>query len=100
MAWDTSRRRDQLPPNWQDLRRQTRTRADGICEHTDNGVRCTSLGTDCHHTGRNDDHRLEALQWLCRPHHDIETRRQSREAWNRRYIEAKKRDPEAHPGLL
>lgn len=101
MGWDSSRRRDQLPPNWQQLRRAAKTRAHGYCEHVnDDGTRCTNPGTDLHHAGDRNDHRLEALQWLCREHHDVQTRRQSREAWNKRYIEAKKRSPETHPGLL
>lgn len=99
-GWASSNRRDQLPPNWQTLRRQAKTRAHGICEHATNGQRCTNPGTELHHTRDNDDHRLEVLEWICRDCHRAETQRQSREAWNKRYIEAKKRDPETHPGIL
>lgn len=100
MAWDTSTRRTQLPSNWQDLRRQAKQRANGICEHKTNGVRCTNPGKELHHTADNTDHRLEVLEWICRSCHRNETQRQSREAWNKRYIEARKREPEAHPGTL
>ena len=100
MAWDTSRRRDQLPPNWHDLRRQAKTRAQGICEHHTNGQRCTNTGTELHHTQDNTDHRLEVLEWICRDCHRAETQRQAREAQTARYTTAKKRHPEPHPGLI
>lgn len=100
MAWDTSNRRHQLPPNWQDLRRQVKARAQGICEYIDNEVRCTTPGTECHHTGHNEDHSINKLQWICTEHHKRETWKQARQSQTERYITARKRPPETHPGLI
>lgn len=100
MAWDTSHRRTQLPRNWEDLRRQARTRAHGICEHTTNGTRCTHTGTELHHTGDNTDHRLETLEWICTNCHKQETQAQAQAARRATYIEARKRTPETHPGTI
>lgn len=100
MAWNTSQRRTQLPPNWEDLRRQAKTRAHGICEHHTNGQRCTNPGTELHHTGDNTDHRLETLEWICRDCHKAETQQQARAAQTAKYTTARKRPPETHPGQL
>ncbi len=101
MTWDTSRRRDQLPPDWAQLRKQVFARANHRCEHADStGQRCQSRATDCDHIQRGNDHTLDNLQGLCRTHHAEKTARESREAQTARYTTAKKRDPEPHPGIL
>lgn len=97
MAWTTSKRKEELPPNWQTLRREAKRRAKGQCEDTRNGKRCTRKGRDLHHTNR-DNHTLDTMQWLCRPCHNRHTNRQAKAAQHARYIEAKKRPLEAHPG--
>lgn len=101
MTWDTSRRRSQLPPDWAQLRKQVFARADHRCEHVESsGQRCTAAATDCDHIKRGNNHALENLQGLCRTHHAQKTQQESRQAWNKRYIEARKRSPEEHPGAL
>lgn len=69
MPWHTSSRRQQLPPNWNTIRRAVRERADGTCEHPG----CTAPGTDCDHITDPTDHSLDNLQWLCLPHHKAKT---------------------------
>ena len=100
MAWDTSNRKHQLPPNWQDLRKQAKARANNICEHITDGERCTREGRELHHTGHNEDHRLEVLEWICVQCHKRETWKQARAAQTAKYVTARKRTPETHPGTL
>lgn len=100
MAWNTSTRRTRLPKDWPDIRKRIKARADGICEHRDHrGVRCTQPGTECHHLGADTDHRDHMLQWICTPHHKTITQAQARAAQHAKYTAAKKRKPEAHPGI-
>ena len=101
MGWTTSRRRDELPSNWQQLRRQTFTRCGGICEHREpDGQRCTNRATDCDHIKRGNDHSLDNLQGLCSEHHKAKTQREAKQSQRARYIEARKRPQEDHPGIL
>jgi len=77
LAWDNSQRRQQLPRDWQQIRKRIHDRANGQCEQQVNGQRCPNTGTDCHHAGAPDDHRDESLQWLCRDCHNVETAKES-----------------------
>jgi len=100
MAWSTSHRKDELPPNWAALRKQAKARAGDVCEFRDKaGVRCADKGSELHHTGRKFDHRLEVLMWICTPHHAGETARQAKAAQYAKYVAAKKRPTEQHPGI-
>lgn len=66
---DRRRRRD---ANYHDQRKRVWERADGRCEWAEDGRRCPSPMTDCHHrAGRlgSDPHRLGNLVGLCAPHH-------------------------------
>lgn len=79
MAWNGSRRRSQLPSDWSTIRQRIRTRANGQCERIlEDGLRCPNPGTDCHHANGPDDHSDDALEWLCRECHNIETAKESR----------------------
>ena len=99
-GWHTSRRRDSLPPDWKQRRAKARTRAGGICEHRDkHGTRCTRQGRDCDHIRDRNNHDLSNLQWLCTDHHKQKTQREARAAQHAKYTAAKKRTPEAHPGI-
>lgn len=80
MAWSNEQRRSaELPRDWPTRRRQVEARAGGQCEQVQaNGERCPNRGTECHHAGDRDDHRLESLQWLCRDCHEVETQWQAK----------------------
>ena len=99
MSWDNSHRKSELPANWNsELRPKARARAHGQCEHHDaDGVRCPNPGTELHHTGDRYDHRLEVLQWICRPCHKAETQAQSVAARSARHTDRKRPAPR-HPG--
>lgn len=74
MAWDGSRRAQQLPKDWKQRREAVKARAGGICEATLNtGARCTAPGTDCDHIQRGNNHNYNNLQWLCAWHHNRKT---------------------------
>lgn len=100
MAWDTSNRRAELPANWQQLRAQAKQRAHGICEHITDGARCTRQGRELHHTGDKHDHSLDMLEWICTECHKRETWQQARAAQTAKYVTARRREPEGHPGTL
>lgn len=98
MAWHTSRRRESLPPDWAKRRRECIRRAGGICEHrTRNGIRCKREATDADHRTHRDNH--DDLQALCSEHHKQKTQREARAAQNAKYMHARKRTPEQHPGI-
>ena len=95
MAWQTGRR-DQLPPDWRRRRLLVKARAHGRCEWIDRGTRCMTEGSDCDHRIRGNDHSLANLQWLCRPHHDLKTRREARDS----RVARAHRPVEPPPGLI
>lgn len=98
--WSTSRRRSELPPNWETLRAIVGERAGGRCEHTADGQRCTMRGTDCDHINGRHDHSLGNLAWLCHPHHAQKTAREAAAAKASAEVRAKSTRPaERHPGL-
>lgn len=109
MNWNTSNRRQRLPSNWQALRAQVAKRAKdssilGIpqCEYHDRyGRRCTAQGAEADHVRAGageggDDHRLAALQWLCKPHHKWKTQ-QDALAGKAAKAARRIRPDEAHP---
>lgn len=106
--WSDSRRRQQLPDDWEERRKQVAQRAGWRCEAmsqiTDDrriyarGIQCWREGTDCDHIDGRFDHDLSNLQWLCALHHQVKTNRESLEA--RRRLGPKKRPPEPHPGKI
>src|SRR5690606_12197258 len=96
-----------LPSNWQALRAQVAKRAKdssilGIpqCEYLDRyGCRCRAEGAEADHVragAGGDVHHVDALQWLCKPHHKWKTQQDAAEgkaAKRARRI----RPAEAHP---
>lgn len=96
MPWTKgiSRRRTQLPPDWQTIRAAVQRRANGQCEaKLDNGSRCPDRGTDADHQGDEHDHSLSNLLWSCSWHHDQHTASQGANA--RATITSKLKHPNA-----
>ena len=89
MAWEGSRRRDELPKDWKRIRRVVMERARGLCE------RCGGRATDVHHLGDRHDHRPEVLQAICGECHRRITAIEANAAKPSRL-----RPPEPHPGAL
>ena len=90
MNWNTSNRRGRLPSNWQSIRLKVAKRAKdsstlGIpqCEYHDRyGRRCRAEGAEADHVragAGGDCHDVDALQWLCKPHHKWKTQQDAAE---------------------
>lgn len=97
MGWERSTRRQGLPTNWGSIVAAVHARSGRMCEHVEAGVRCSRHadgGVD--HYVHRDDHRVESLRDLCKPHHDAKTKR---ERDTGRRAASKYREPERHPGL-
>ena len=108
MPWETSRRRKD-PPYWSKLRAEILTRANNMCEHTQEEtspqgsrtVRCTYPAKDVDHIvnlakGGTDSH--DNLQALCTWHHKQKTQAEARAA--RGPAPTERRPRESHPGLV
>lgn len=90
MTWAThSRRRSELPANWETLRRAVFTRDNYQC------VLCGQPATDCDHIGDRHDHTLANLRALCHTCHKQRTSRQGGSA--PRHLKLRKNNPERHP---
>ncbi len=96
MAWETSSRRSELPPDW-DRVRADRLRKDGYrCTwKLPSGKRCPRPATDVDHVGDKMDH--GRLRSLCARHHAQRTQAQAQAAKQK---PPKGRPAEAHPGIL
>ena len=75
--WASSERRTQLPPNWEQLRRERKRVAEGQCEADVHARECDGRGSECHHAGDPLDHRLEVLRWVHAECHRLETLQQA-----------------------
>jgi 5-methylcytosine-specific restriction protein A len=94
MPWQRdSRRRAELPRNWQTIRRLVLQRDGYHC--TIREPPCTGAATDVDHIGDRHDHRPENLRAACAPCHRLRTARQSHE-----HRPSTNRPAERHPGLL
>lgn len=66
MPWESSDRRERLPPNWEALRRAVFTRCGGRCEmKKKDGRRCWDKATEVDHIQRGDDNDLANLRGIC-----------------------------------
>lgn len=101
-GWVNSDRRDRLPPEWPQMRRDTLKAAGWQCQAKEDGVRCTERATDVDHKVRGDDHRPENRQALCERHHDRKSGQEGAAALaaKRRRINQRFRRTEVHPGQL
>ena len=98
-GWEGSQRRDELPDNWPELRREVIRRARGQCEWRlpKTGKRCPRRGTDVDHFGGKHDH--TKLRLLCTEHHAKHTAKQAKEA-RIAFKRRGRRASEAHPGSM
>lgn len=88
-GWTNSKRRQQLPPNWPNIRAQV-LRRDPTCVHCHNAP-----ATDADHIGDPNHHGLSNLQGLCHPCHQTKTNADREAARPRR-----QRPAEQHPGMI
>lgn len=103
MPWETdgsSKRRLELPPGWDAMRRETLERDGYRCQQKrSRGGICGQPANQVDHIVPGNDHSPENRQSLCGWHHRKKTEQESAEA--RRKIAAKGRMPVGkHPGLL
>lgn len=96
--WKGSVRRNELPKNWDSIRREVKNRAGGQCEWVMmySMGRCQMPGTECDHRASRFDHSLPNLQWLCKVHHSSKTQAESMAAKRRKRL----RPAEPHPGRI
>lgn len=95
MTWHTSRRRQQLPADWDRRRRRILERDRYRCTLGLDG--CTGAATEVHHLGSPDDHSDRNLAAACSHCHAVETSHESQRA---RGVGAARRRPKPkHPGL-
>ncbi|QPB09833.1 HNH endonuclease [Streptomyces phage Shady] len=81
MAWHSSNRRSELPPNWGTLRQRVIRRDKGLCQGVlDTGGLCGHPGTDVDHIRPGNDHSLSNLQLLCPWCHKRKTQAESAQA--------------------
>lgn len=95
MAWSTSNRRGELPPDWQNRRRRVlrRDRYCTICKE--------NRATEVDHIVRGHDHSDNNLRGLCKTCHAGKSAREGAtvSVRNRQAIvAARNRPPECHPG--
>ncbi|WTW96166.1 HNH endonuclease [Streptomycetaceae bacterium NBC_01309] len=99
MPWDSTQRRDELPPNWRrEIVPRIKKRDRGVCQWpNDRGGICGREGTDVDHIGDPQVHADENLRLLCQWHHRKRTSAQGNAARTRI---TQRRPPERHPGLI
>src|SRR5690606_32967235 len=99
MAWESdSRRRAELPPNWEAIRREILDRDGRQCRWIlPSGKRCPRRATDVDHFGDRNDHSPRNLRALCTHHHAKVTAMQGVRA---RRKKPRRRPEERHPGRL
>jgi 5-methylcytosine-specific restriction protein A len=95
--WKTSRRREELPPDWPALREAQLRRDDYRCVWIlPSGQRCPNKATDVDHYGEKWEH--HKLRSLCSGHHDKRTAQQGvEEAARRRPVPPRSRRQQKHP---
>jgi len=101
MAWETSNRSLQLPPDWKARVAAVWKRDGGRCRWLlpKSGKRCPRPGADVDHRYGPHRHEIDDLWLLCRAHHDKKTAKEA-VAGRRRRKGGKVRRQERHPGLI
>ncbi|QPB09603.1 HNH endonuclease [Streptomyces phage Sycamore] len=81
MAWASSNRRSELPPNWGAIRARVIRRDRGSCQGVlSEGALCGHPGTEVDHIRPGSDHTLGNLQLLCAWCHKRKTQAESQAA--------------------
>ena len=96
-----SNRREELPEDWEQLRKDQFARDGGRCTHIlPSGARCPNVANQADHVGDKWDH--AHLTSLCEMHHRKKTAQQGVDgkAAMKAYRRAPRRGPEQHPGRL
>jgi hypothetical protein len=100
MAWSTSNRKSELPPNWEALRREVLARCGGRCEVLKkDGSRCRDKARDVDHIQRGSDHRTSNLRGICQWHHARKSAQEGAAA-KAELNSILYRAPEVHPGII
>lgn len=100
--WADSTRREQLPPNWWEIRAGILDRDGHQCTaiRTDTDTRCRAEATDVDHVDDRHDHRPENLASLCSWHHDRKSSAEGNAArWAKPRPPTQRFPTEVHPGL-
>lgn len=95
-GWAGSQRRDELPPDWPEIRKRVFRRDGYRCTAMTPYGRCPQIATDCDHVGDRHDHSDGNLTSLCGDHHRKKTAQQGVEARIKKYT-TPRRPPEVHP---
>lgn len=100
MAWETSNRKAELPPDWKERVREVWKRDGGRCRWLlpKSGKRCPRPGADVDHRYGPTRHAVEDLWLLCRTHHDQKTQREAQQG-RRARKKGRKRRTEQHPSV-
>lgn len=101
-SWSTSNRRQTLPPNWPQLRRECLRRDDYKCQWPTGAGICGAYANQCDHVIPSGPDTLDNLRALCHGHHKVKSSSEGGRALGqiRKQIAAAKRRPaEPHPGL-
>ncbi len=105
MAWSTSRRKSQLPADWDTVIRPRILRRDAWrCQHVrfDTERKCGAYANQVDHVDqtRNYDHSDGNLQSLCEHHHKVKSSSEGGQAKAAAATRRKAATRRRHPGLL
>ena len=105
MTWDSSsRRRKELPPDWEKVRKRVLRRDNFVCQHEDvnTGDICGEYASEVDHIRRGNNHDESNLQSLCTYHHRRKSSAEGAEAVAKKRVEIENRfrRSEPHPGSL
>lgn len=108
MAWVDSNRKQELPSNWQALRKKILDRDNHECtwiERDENGIlrKCGKPANQVDHKRRGNNHHPDNLRSLCEHHHARKSASEGNLASREKRAEIRKRfrkPTEVHPALL
>lgn len=100
MSWETSNRKEELPDDWETLRRRILERDHYRCTwRLPSGKRCPRRANQVDHRKPGDDHSPQNLQSLCEHHHGRKSAREGYTA-KRAMKRSRVRPAETHPGTV